>query len=385
MDPEMTAARPAPPAFTQPRARLRTLLPQLSLDDKAALAVWAVAHLALFTLAWASAWVYRPTHARGPLWGAFQQWDASFLQNIAAHGYWSGHSTPDSIAFFPGYPIVLAAAHLILRNWILAELVVSAVAGCFAVVSLTRLAGNRRAVVYLLTMPAAVFLMVGYGECLFLAFAIPAWRAGTRGRWKTAALLAAAAGLMRPDGMFLIPALAVMALTGPRGRRLAGAAWACGAAAGPALYEVYLAVTAPAGWNAWRKANQAGWNLHLVTPASALRTTWRAAFGHQFPAGTAWDFHLEIAAVGVMALSAVLFAAWRRWPEFVYCGLAAVATGTQTWYQTGMRTVLILFPLCIALAALEVRRPWVRWGWLGVSLPLAVVTGLLFLAGQWAG
>ena len=32
-------------------------------------------------------------------------------------------------------------------------------------------------VLYLLTMPAAVFLTVGYTESLYLALAIPAWRA----------------------------------------------------------------------------------------------------------------------------------------------------------------------------------------------------------------
>ena len=36
---------------------------------------------------------------------------------------------------------------------------------------------------YLITMPAAIFLMVGYAECLFLALAIPAWRSAIRGRW----------------------------------------------------------------------------------------------------------------------------------------------------------------------------------------------------------
>ena len=83
-----------------------------------------------------------------------------------------------------------------------------------------------RAVLYVLTTPTAIFLMVGYTECLFLAFAIPAWHAAARGRWWRAALLAGLSGLVRPDAVssFLIPALAVMALTGPHGSRLANAA-----------------------------------------------------------------------------------------------------------------------------------------------------------------
>src|SRR5262249_55186419 len=158
------------------------------------------------------------------------------------------------------YPLVLSATHLLVRNWVLSELAVSAVAGCFAVVSLARLAHQRGAVLYLVTAPAAIFLMVGYSEALFLALAIPAWLAPSRGRWWRAALLAGLAGLVRPDAFFLIPALAVMALAGhyqpdrpddpdsqaasrlrePGRLRLANAATACAALVGPAAYEIYL-------------------------------------------------------------------------------------------------------------------------------------------------
>lgn len=357
--------------------------PHLSPDDRAALGMWAAAHLALFTLAWAAAWVYRATPSHAPLTGVFEHWDASLLRNIAEHGYFSPHSTANNTVFFPGYPMTLAAAHLILRNWVLAELVVSGIAGCFVVVSLSRLAGGRRAVLYLLTAPAAVFLMVGYTECLFLAFAIPAWHAAARGRWWRAALLAGMSGLVRPDAVFLIPALAVMALTGPRGRRLANAAKACCALAGPAAYEIYLTVRTGT-WDAWQKARQ-GWDLHLVTPVQALKTTWWAAFRHPFSAADAFEFQLELAAMAAMILAALAFLWWHRWPEAVYCALPALALGTQTWYQACPRTLLLLFPVWIALAGLDARRTWVRYVYLSVSAPLAAVVGLLFLSYQWAG
>lgn len=346
--------------------------------------MWAAAHLSLFTLAWAAAWVYRSTPDHAALTGVFSHWDADRLRNIAQYGYFSGHSKPNDVAFFPGFPIVLAAAHLIARNWTLSELLVSGVAGCFAVVSLARLAGNRRAVLYLLTMPAAIFLLVGYSECLFLAFAIPAWRAATLGRWWRAALLAGLSGIVRPDGLFLIAALAVMALTGPRGQRVTNAVKVSCALAGPLAYEVYLRVNT-GSWNAWREANQAGWDLHLVTPLSALKTTWWAAFRHPYSAAYAFEFQLELGAVAAMLLATAAFLVWRRWPAAVYCGLGAIAIGTQTWYQTGERTVLVLFPIWVALACVDARLPWFRYAYLSVSAPLAAVVGLLFLAYQWAG
>jgi hypothetical protein len=293
------------------------------------------------------------------------------------------------------------------RNWTLSELVASGVAGCFAVVSLSRLAGNRRAVLYLLTMPAAVFLLVGYAECLFLALAIPAWHAAAKGRWWRACVLAGLSGLVRVDAVFLILALAVMALTGPRPQvvpvrdlrawdqqdpvwdhpawqRLGNAVTLCCALAGPVAYDVYLRVRAGT-WNAWASANQVGWGLHPVTPLQALKTTYWAAFQHPFSADTAFEFQLEIFAEAVMILAALAFLCWRRWPEAVYCGLPALVVGTQTWYQSGPRTLLLLFPVCTALASLEPRRSWVRYLYFGISAPLAMVIGLMYLSGQFAG
>src|SRR5690242_10041123 len=59
----------------------------LSPGDRAALGVWAAAHVALFVLAWAAAWVYRTTPSHQPLTGVFERWDAILLRNIAHYGY----------------------------------------------------------------------------------------------------------------------------------------------------------------------------------------------------------------------------------------------------------------------------------------------------------
>ncbi len=369
---------------------------RLSADDRAALGLWAAAHLALLALAWAAAWAFRATRAHAPLTGAFEHWDAVLLRNIAQYGYFGPHTIPNNTAFFPGYPAVLAAGHLILRNWVLSEVVVSGVVGCFAVVALARLAGGSRAVLYLLTSLAAIFLMVGYAEVLFLALAIPAWHAAARGRWWRAALLAALAGLVRPDALFMIPALAVMALSGYRGPgtwppaastiggRLANAARVCCGLAGPGAYDVYLWLHT-GNVLAWQAALRKGWDLHQTTPFQNLRTTWWAAFRHAFTASTAFEFQLEFGAMFVMIVAVLAFLYAGRWPEATYCGIALIALGTSTWFETGPRTLLVLFPLWIALAALETRRPWLRYAYFGLSTPLAVVLGMLYLSGQWAG
>jgi hypothetical protein len=390
-------------AVSTPKGSWARLARRLDNEDKAALASWAAAYAALFVLAWAAAWAFRPTKAHAPLTGGFQHWDAGWLQHIAQHGYFAPGLSPAGEGFFPGYPLTLAAAHLVLRNWVLSELIISAVAGGCAVVSLSRL-GTSRAVLYMLATPAAVFVLVGYADALFLSLAIPAWSAARRDRWLSAAVLAGLAGLVRPDALFLIPALAVMALTNagvptepvpealataPGGRghwrgRVRNAALALSALAGPAAYVGYLRATT-GSWVAWFQAQQAGWDLHLTTPAQALRLTWWAAFRHPFSAGYAFEFQLELAAMAAMVLAVIGFAICQRWPEAVYCGLAVIALGTSTWYQACARTLLVLFPVWIALARLDIRFRWIRYAYGAVSAPLAVVIAMLFLSGQWAG
>jgi hypothetical protein len=176
-----------------------------------------------------------------------------------------------------------------------------------------------------------------------------------------------------------------MALVRGEGRqRLADAAIACAALVGPAAYELYLR-TQTGSWMTWSRALRTGWDLHLSTPAQALRTTWWAAFRHAFSASTAFEFQVELGAMAVMVIATVAFACWRQWPEAAYCGLAVIAFGTSTWYSTCPRTLLVLFPIWVGLARLAARRPWVTGAYLAISGPVAVVLGMLYLSGQWAG
>ena len=123
-------------------------LSRLGREDRAALGIWGAAHLAFLVLAWAAAWAFRSSTAHAPLTGVFEHWDATLMREVAQYGYFGPHAVPNNDAFFPGYPVALRLAHLLLRNWVLAELAVPAVAGCFAVVALARLAHEppRRAV-----------------------------------------------------------------------------------------------------------------------------------------------------------------------------------------------------------------------------------------------
>ena len=154
--------------------------------------------------------------------GTWRKWDAGLFITIAEHGYDGEPGRPPDAglpAFFPGLPLAMRVVHLVVPDWTACGLIVSLVAGLVAVVALARLTeweggSGWAAVAGLLLFPMAVFLVAGYSEALFLAFAIPAWLAARQGRWPlTAAALAAGASCVRITGLFLAVALIVEFLT----------------------------------------------------------------------------------------------------------------------------------------------------------------------------
>lgn len=362
----------------------RSAVKRLSPADRRILGWWLGAHVGLAVTAWMSMWISGARSSYQALLGGYGQWDYAWYQSIAAHGYFSGRGDgPEAAAFLPGFPLLLAAVHLLVRNWIVSGLLVSLVAGGVALVCLGRLAGERAAL-YLLTAPAAVYLMVGYSEPVFLAFALPAWMAARRRDWPLAALLAACAGLVRVNAGFLIAALVLAAALAERGpRRLRAMGVVSLSALSPATYEVYLRAGS-GSWNAWFAANRDGWGLRFVGPWQSLKNTWAKAFGHVLSPDRAAMFQLEIACMAAaVALTLVLL--WRRaWPEALYCGLAVAALATTTYYQAVPRALLVMWPLPVLLARAAERRPWVGQAYLWVSAPLAVITAVYFFLGLWA-
>ncbi len=317
----------------------------------------------------------------------WQQWDAELFVTIAEHGYDGAPGAPPDVglpAFFPGMPLALRAVHLVVPDWSVSGLIVSLVAGAVAMVALARLAeweGARgwAAVLALTLFPMAVFLTAGYSESLFLAFAIPAWLAARQGRWPLAAVLAAGASCVRITGLFLAVALVVEFWRSRHPVRLG--AWLVTPFLPLMAYSFYQ-FTRTGDWLAWKSAQEAGWGRETAWPWEAWTVTWRAAMGQGEAAA---PFRMEI--VGAVVAVAVLL--WllvlRRWSEAVYVGLQAAALMTSAYYLSLPRSLLLWFPLWVAIAGLATRRPWVIVAYALVSGPLMVLNTVRFLSGAWAG
>lgn len=390
----MTAVAERPADQATPVAWLRRLLGRLSPADRAALGIWLVTRVAVLALSWPAAFIFRGSAKSGQGWLAlWQNWDAVRLADIARYGYFSPAERlyPNQIAFFPGFPAVLDVFHAVIRQWTVSGLITSFVAGAVAVVAVSRIAerdyladGGRRAVLFLVVSPAAIFLAAGYTEALFLALAATSWLSARNEHWIRAVLLAGAASVVRINGLFLCAAVAVEIVRRAGGQRLRAMAMFIPALVPLACYELYLRVRTGT-WLAWPHAEHAGWQRQLTNPVNTLKTTWTAGFAHEFSAPINFVFQLEIIAVlaSVVATAALLY--YRRWPESIYVGLTIAALATSIWYESVPRSLLTLWPIWCGLAVLAVRRPWVGQLYLAASIPISVSIALLFMSGNWAG
>lgn len=354
-----------------------------------ALRAWVATRVAVALLSVAGAAQVLGERGQGFL-RPWDHWDVTLLRRVAEFGYGGyprHYADKDLEAFFPGFPLVLRAVHVVVPDWTAAGLLVSLVAGAVAMVFLSRLAeldgvDGGRAVLYLVLSPYAVFLAAGYSEALFLACALPGWLAARQGRWVPAALLVSLATSVRVSGAFLAAALLVQWATTSRDRAVLP--WLATPFAVLFVYAAYLH-RLTGDWLRWQHAQASSWGRHLTSPLQALQTTWDAATNSAQGTQYQWSFAAEIVAVAVGVLVTVVLLAQHEWGEATYVGLSVGALATSSYYLSVARATLLWFPLWLLLAELASRRPWLHTAYLAVATPLMAAGVLAFTAGRWVG
>lgn len=400
-DPTTSADATFPPGRTNPLVRLSArLLRMPSRDDRAALLLWLVTRPAMFLLVGSAGWILAEEGSTEPTGylDTWDRWDFRHFRTIAEFGYDGNPKVGPPVpleAFFPGFPYLLKAVHLVVGNWVVAGLLISFVCGAVAMVLLSRVAGldsdvrgvGERAVLLLLLSPSAVFLAAGYTEALFLVLALGAWLCAKRGVWHWAGLLAAGAMCVRINGAFLLCALAVEFLTAKDGRRRwKDAPWLVVGGLPVLIYMGFL-YRRLGDWTAWNSAQATGWDRHLVGPVDALTNTWDRAFdtGPGVILGFTWMYRWEMLAVAVGVVLTAYLLRKRRWAEATYIGLTVASLGISSAYFSVPRATLLWWPLWIVLAQVTLRHKAVFTAYLALIAPFAVVFALLFGAGRWAG
>jgi hypothetical protein len=387
-------------------------------------AAWGLSRIALmaFMLLYSWATVFdRPAQLRDGLqWGIDRFWggDAGHFARIARLGY--PKDTCCDQAFLPGYPMLIRAMSVLTgRDYRLAALLVTAVMGVIAagllwLLTADRIAGRRRsvdaasssdvtrgsvtsgddaraagfrAVTYLMVAPYGVFLVVGYSEATFLVFAMAAWLAASRRNWWLAGPLMAATVSIRINGLFVVAALALMYVLQLR----ADGRWRPRrdllAFGFPVLALAWISAwlhQSTGSWDAWREAEERGWNRQTAWPWDGLAIGWHEVTSHKGP-------HLLLASLAafvtvVIGLLLVAVFAWlRRWPEALLMVLSVTVLVCSTTFVSAPRYALSWFPAFILAAELTGRQ---RWRWLHQvlvigCLPVAAVVALIYSQQGW--
>ena len=364
--------------------------------------------LAAAVLVWAPAPGRRLVgDAYGPasdfLFRTFSQWDARWYLQIAERGY---EEVPQAAAFFPVYPALAHGLAWVTGSTLVAGVLISLAAGAAAAWALAELArpllgerGSRDAVLYLALYPVGFVFASLYSDGLFLALALGAFLAASRGKAVAAGVLGGLATGTRLIGLALLPALALLLWRGGASRALLRLAPLLLLPAAAGLYALYLDRVLGDPW-AFTSA-QAEWNREasVLGPLDGLRDAVLSAGrgarellslpeggpGHAERVGL-WNLsHLAL----LVAAGWLTWVAWRRLgPAFgaysaatLAIALAAPAEGFPL--VSLPRFLLADFPLFLALAALTLDRPRARDAVLVAFAALGAAAAIAFSRGIW--
>jgi hypothetical protein len=316
-------------------------------------------------------------------------WDVQHFLAIAADGY----ADPHDVAFFPGWPLLLRGFAALGVPPLAAGTALALVGSALAAAALYRLAGPAAAVAWLLA-PTAVFTAVGYTEGLFCAAAFWAWERARSGRWAAAAALAAVAAGLRVSGVFLVAALAVLALGQGGGwtGRLRRLGWLLLPVLVVAGYLAWLRVGF-GSWTVWYDVQADNWARGFTWPWDSLAHTLDAGAPGAYPQYPewAWVFRAEVVSMAVGTVVTLVSIARRRWAEAGWVGVQVLAFSTSWWFMSVNRAVLLWFPLWVLLGrAIEGRGRVGGAHRLLVAVAVVVAVAVqaawawLFFTGRWA-
>jgi mannosyltransferase PIG-V len=289
--------------------------------------------------------------------GLVRYYDASWYATIAEHGYDEGPfdaSVQHNWAFFPLHPLLWRAAATVTGELAMTGILLANFYFLVALIVVHRLtlalefdvAVADRAVLALALFPVSYFFALPWTESLFLLLSASSFLAALRERWWLAGGFAALAAATRLNGLFLLPALAI--LFWQARARVPRSAWLALALA-PIAFAAFA-------WHLFAVTGDALAFVHIQSafarPAHPTVEAVQGALVRWDWIIQGWNFRWLNAAAMLAGAIAALWFAWRRQfalALFLALGLAApLGTGTV---MSGARYAIGLFPFAIALGA----------------------------------
>jgi hypothetical protein len=331
--------------------------------------------------------VQESRHLLLAVWG---RWDAVHYLDIAKYGY---HGF--DMAFFPLYPLLIAALGSLIGNHLIAGLVVSNLALFFGLLYLYKLVEHefdrnvaRRAIFYISIFPTAVFFSAVYTESLFFFLTVASFYYMRERRWWLAGVFGFFAAMTRVEGVLLIVPFAIEWFVSHRPLRQAQGDIRRGLRdlaplvlipLGLGLYMGYLWVLN--GDPLYFSHVQSHWNRHFAAPWTSVINAFHKIATATSPQTQA-NQTLELVFTALMIF--VLIVGWRRLkPSYIaYMALSILVPMSTSSLMSMPRFALVLFPM-FAILALWGKRPAINNAIVAFSLPLLGLFTVLFADWYW--
>ena len=332
------------------------------------------------------------------VWG---RWDAVHYIDIATVGY---HGT--DMAFFPLYPLLIAALGALIGNHLVAGLVVSNVAFFFGLLYLYKLfehefdrAVARRAIFYVSIFPTALYFSAVYTEALFFMLTVASFYYMRERRWWMAGVIGFFAAMTRVEGMLLVVPFAIE-WTVSHWSLLREAYETGRVRIGHALSDLVPIIFIPIGLGLYMgylwvlngdplyfSHVQTHWNRHFAAPWTAIWNTVHkisVALATPTPANNVTAANQTLELVFTALMIAVLIGGWRRLkPSYIaYMALSILVPMSTSSLMSMPRFALVLFPM-FGILALWGKRPAVNNAIMAFSLPLLGLYTVLFADWYW--
>lgn len=353
------------------------------------MALVAVGWVALSQLPWQFySPSYNPTAIPAVL--MWIRWDAFWYTGIAAHGYWN-----EALAFFPLYPLLIAALHFVSRlSFDVSAVLISNAAMVLFAVTFYRLVRAyypdwvaRRSLWMAFMFPTAFFLSAAYTEAVFLWLSTAAFLAVKRDRLWVAGIFGFFAVLTRNEGAFVIIPMLVWYYRRHR-FRLTRDVWPL------ALLPLAMGLFMIYQWRDFGNAlaflaAQAYWGRHISWPWTGIVLALRT-IGHGGPLQENAVLSMIDLLAAVSSGVLWIYGYRRRMPVdwLIYWGalwlidISAPDPTGQSPLLSMSRLVLVLFPNFVALGILARKSGWrVMLQWM---LPmLQAVFFVIFATWHW--
>jgi hypothetical protein len=141
-------------------------------------------------------------------------------------------------------------------------------------------------------------------------------------------------------------------------------------------------------WFRYFEVQNDGWDRHHIGVLETFRVMWNAALTPTEQPDYAFGYRIEIAAVAVGLILAVVLLLRRRWSEACFVSGPLLLLLPMATYSSAARTSLTWWPLWAGLGVLSCHP---RWGtvlaraYLALSIPTALLLLAAFSTWRWAG